>query len=138
MNLYFAVTRSDNRPRIAQQIAALPDGIAIVCREEAKSRDQECRYHAMIGDISKQCKFMEQEHSLDDWKRLLVDLFAKQKAILGEPIKQQGRIVPALDGQGFVQLGLQTRDFSKREGSDFIEFLYMYGATQKKPVVWSE
>lgn len=98
---------------------------------DPKSREQEKKYHAMIGDIAAQFPTWQGiKVDAEDWKRLLVDIFCKQMAILGTPVKQAGRIVPSLDGGGIVQLGVQTRRFTREEGSHFIEFLYMYGAEQ--------
>ena len=97
-----------------------------------KSRDQEEMYHAMIGDIHKSKKFTflgQADWSSDDIKRLLVDAFAKEMAALGTPLAQSGRVVPSLDFQGTVQLGIQTRNFRKNEGSEFIEYLFAYGAS---------
>jgi hypothetical protein len=59
----------------------------------------------------------------ETWKRLLVDSFARVKAAEGDPVQGVGSIIPNLDGTGFVQLGVQTRKFSKRHASEFIEFL---------------
>lgn len=96
--------------------------------EMIKSRPQERMYHDMIGEYPKQnILFMGQKFDEEDWKRLLLDLFAKYKAAMGEPLKQRSRIVPALDGQGVVQLGVQSRRLTKQEASDFIEFLYADG-----------
>ena len=34
----------------------------------------------------------------------------------------RGRVIPALDGDGIVQLGIQTRSLSKERYSSLIEF----------------
>jgi hypothetical protein len=39
--------------------------------------------------------------------------------------------VPSLDGSGIVQLGLQTRDFSKERAAEFIEFLEAWAADKE-------
>jgi hypothetical protein len=119
-----------------------PVGWKVTIEEAAKSRDQEQKYHAMIGDIAKQCTFMDRKWDRDDWKRLLVDAFVR---VMREQAKAQGnpdpfaeecRMVPTLDGSGFVQLGAQTRRFKKSMASDFIEFLFSYGS--QEGVIWSD
>jgi hypothetical protein len=35
---------------------------------------------------------------------------------------------PSLDGTGIVQLGIQTRDFTKEQASEFVEFLQSWAA----------
>lgn len=89
----------------------------------------------MFSDIAKKCEFMGQKWTAEDWKRLLVDSFARVMVSHGTPLSQGGRIVPALDGNGFVQLGIQTRRFRKKEASEFIEYLFAFGAEQG--VTWS-
>ena len=87
-----------------------------------KSREQEEKYHAMIGDIARQAKHLGAKWSSEDWKRLLVDQF------LREAEDKQSKIVPNLDGSGIVQLGLQTRNFTKEQANEFIEWLYSWSA----------
>ena len=86
-------------------------------KAESKSRDQEEKYHAMIGEIAKQAQHLGAKWSMEDWKRLLVDLYAKETGL------HSGKIIPSLDGMGIVQLGLQTRNFTKEQAMDFITFL---------------
>jgi len=81
---------------------------------------------------------METKLNREDWKRLLIDAFARIKAAEGNPLKGYGRILPSLDGTGFVQLGVQSRDFRKSEASEFIEYLYAFGADHEPEVIWSE
>jgi len=92
-------------------------------KAESKSRDQEEKYHAMIGEIATQAQHLGAKWSAEDWKRLLVDLYAKETGLQG------GKIIPSLDGQGIVQLGLQTRNFTKEQAMDFITFLEAWGAS---------
>jgi hypothetical protein len=87
-----------------------------------KSREQEEKYHAMIGDIAKQAKHLGSVWDAESWKRFLLWQYAKDNDL------NQGQIVPSLDGTGIVQLGLQSRHFSKEEASDFVEWLNAWGA----------
>ena len=88
----------------------------------SKTREQEEKYHAMIGDIAKQAQHMGAKWSAEDWKRLLVDQFLREVENI------QGKVVPNLDGSGIVQLGFQTRKFTKEQASEFVEWLYMWAA----------
>ena len=88
----------------------------------SKTREQEEKYHAMIGDIAKQAQHLGAKWSAEDWKRLLVDQFLRETENI------QGKIVPNLDGTGIVQLGLQTRKFTKEQASEFVEWLYAWSA----------
>ena len=88
----------------------------------SKTREQEEKYHAMIGDISKQAQHLGAKWSAEDWKRLLVDQYLREVENI------QGKIVPNLDGSGIVQLGFQTRNFTKEMASEFVEWLYSWAA----------
>ena len=86
----------------------------------SKSREQEEKYHAMINDIAKQAQHLGAKWSSEDWKRLLVDQYLRE---VGEV---QTKIIPNLDGTGIVQLGFQTRKFTKEQASEFVEWLYAW------------
>jgi NinB protein len=81
-------------------------------KAESRSDEQNAKYHAMLSEIAVQAQHMGAKWDAESWKRFLVYEFCKQ---LGLP---QGQIVPSLDGSGIVQLGLQTRDFSKERAAE--------------------
>jgi hypothetical protein len=87
-----------------------------------KSRDQEQKYHAMIGEIATQASHLGAKWDAEDWKRMLVWQFCKDQKL------NEGKIVPSLDGTGIVQLGQQTRKFTKEQASEFVEWLHAWGA----------
>ena len=91
----------------------------------SKSREQEEKYHAMINDIAKQAQHLGAKWSSEDWKRLLVDQYLRE---VGEV---QTKIIPNLDSTGIVQLGFQTRKFSKEQASEFVEWLYSWAAEKE-------
>ena len=91
-------------------------------KDASKSREQEEKYHAIIGDIAKQAQHMGAKWDAESWKRLLVWQFCKEKQI------DAGKIVPSLDMTGVVQLGQQTRKFTKEQASEFVEFLQAWAA----------
>ena len=91
-------------------------------KAESRSDEQNAKYHAMLSEIAVQAQHLGAKWSAEDWKRLLVDLFAKETGLQG------GKIIPSLDGAGIVQLGLQTRDFTKEQAAEFITFLEAWGA----------
>ena len=105
--------------------AALASGkkLTMEIKEASKSREQEEKYHAIIGDIAKQAQHLGAKWDTEDWKRLLVDQFIKDMNGLGG-----SKIIPNLDGSGIVQLGFQTRKFTKEQASLFVEFLQAWAA----------
>lgn len=104
--------------------AALSAGrkLTLEIKDKSKTREQEEKYHAIIGDIAKQAQHMGAKWSAEDFKRLLVDQFAREIGITG------GKIIPNLDGSGVVQLGVQTKHFNTDQASQFIEWLYAWAA----------
>lgn len=124
------------RDRAKAAIDAAPDGHVVRIDPPKKKREQEEKYHAQIGDIAKQCRFMGKVCDAEDWKRLLIDAFAKAMRDAGTPLHHDGRVVPSLDGERVVQLGIQSRDFWVKEAAEFIEYLYAYGT--ENDVVWTE
>lgn len=123
------------RRRAVAAVAEAPAGYVVTIKEPAKSRDQEERYHAMIGDIAKQVQFFGERWHQEDVKRLLVDAFAEVMRQAGTPLHHDGRVVPSLDGKRVVQLGMQTKKFLKSEAREFIEYLFAFGA--EHGVQWS-
>ena len=130
------ITGEVARKAICRHVLTAPEGHVVRISEPVKKRIQEEKYHAMIGDIAKQCTFMGMRMDSEDWKRLLVDAFAKVMRDAGTPIHHDGRVVPSLDGKRVVQLGIQTRKFYVKEAAEFIEFLYAYGADNN--IQWTE
>ncbi|WP_429499401.1 recombination protein NinB [Robbsia andropogonis] len=132
----FILAHRAARQSAMRAISYAPDGFVVQITEPNKTRLQEEKYHAMFGDIAKQAQFMGSKRDVETWKRLLVDAFARAKAAMGEPIQGQGGIIPNLDGTGFVQLGVQTRKFRKKEAIDFVDYLYAWGA--ENGIRWAE
>ena len=87
----------------------------------SKSREQEEKYHAIIGDIAKQAQHMGAKWDAETWKRLLVDKYCRETGL-------SSQIMANLDNDGLVQLGFQTRKFTKEQASEFVEWLYMWSA----------
>ena len=89
---------------------------------QSKTRDQEKKYHAMVGDIAQQAQHLGASWEAEDWKRLLIDKFARETG------RTHGRVIPNLDSNGVVEVGVLSRKFSRKDGSEFIEWLHAWGA----------
>lgn len=98
-----------------------------------KSREQEKKYHAQLKDIKEQAY---QKHDFECVKALYVKWFADEMEKLGEPLNHPGRRVWDHKCSEWVYIRPSTKDFSVKEGKDFIEFLYSEGAELN--VTWSE
>jgi hypothetical protein len=96
--------------------------LSLEIKSVSRSNEQNEKYHAMIGDIAKQASHLGSKWDAESWKRFLLWQFAK------DTNTNQGQIVPSLDGTGIVQLGLQSRSFTKEQASEFVEWLHAWGA----------
>ncbi len=108
-------------PKVKESLASGKQ-LTLEIRTASKSRVQEEKYHAMIGEISKQAQHLGSKWDAESWKRLLVDQFCRDSGI------KTGAIIPNLSGDGIVQLGQQTRKFTKEQASEFVEWLHAWGA----------
>ena len=76
----------------------------------------------MIGEVTEQAQHLGAKWEFEDWKRLLIDKFARDTG------RSHGKIIPNLDSSGVVEVGVLSRKFSKADGSEFIEWLNCWGA----------
>lgn len=136
MKRVFFLVHDAARQNAIKAIQNASDGYLCEIKPPTKKRIQEEKYHAMIADISKQVDLIGERRGVEDAKRLLIDAFARVMRSSGTPLKQEGRILPSLDGSGFVQLGIQSRKFTVKEASEFIEYLYAYGS--ERDVIWND
>jgi hypothetical protein len=103
---------------------------AIRICEQSKSREAEEKYHAMIGEIAHQIggDLADEE----DAKRILISAFRiDTRDILADEWAKFGdlRMGRGLRGE-VVVLGIQSRKFTSKLASAFIEWLYAYGAEE--------
>jgi hypothetical protein len=96
--------------------------LTLEVKDASRSDEQNRKYHAIFGDIAKQAEHCGSKWDAEDWKRMLVWQYCKEKQI------EAGKVVPSLDMTGIVQLGQQTRKFTKEQASEFVEFLLAWCA----------
>ena len=90
--------------------------------DAVRSDDQNKLYHVIIEKIATQSEHLGAKWDAESWKRLLVDQFCRDSNI------KTGVVIPNLSGDGIVQLGFQTRKFTKEQASEFVEWLNAWGA----------
>lgn len=137
----FILSHQTARQNAKRAIDEAPDGHTVTLAEPKKSRAQEEKYHAQIGDLAAQWPIHGKLRDEETVKRLCVDQFRRDTTKdpdLGPLWDEMGtmEMMPSIDGSGVVMLGWQTRRFPKRLASAFVEWLYALGA--EVGVVWSE
>ena len=108
-------------PKIKAALAA-GNVLILTIERERKTRIQEEKYHAIIGEIAAVATHAGCKLDAESFKRLLLDKFARDT---GRPV---GRLLPNLDGTGVVDVGIQSRRFTVADASEFIEWLHAWCA----------
>lgn len=102
-----------------------PDGTCVEFSEVRRTDEQSKRMWAMLGDIARQKIHAGQRLAPEEWKAVFLHALGREL-----------RFMPALDGQGFVPLGMSSSKLTKPEMSNLIELLFAWGASNE--VVWSD
>jgi hypothetical protein len=105
-------------------VDSAPEGAVMNIREAKRTNEQNDKFWAMVGDISR-AKPEGRIHPPDVWKALLMSEAGFK------PLFE-----PSLDGQGVIPVGYKSSRLTKAEFSDLIEAAYAYGARHE--VEWSE
>lgn len=112
------------RAYAAEKLREAPDGWAVTFQPPTRTTEQNALLWPLLNDVSRQVEWHGKRLSPDDWK----DIFTATLKNL--------RVVPNLDGTGFVALGQRTSTMSKRTFSDLVELIYAFGA--ERGVCWSK
>lgn len=126
----FTLVHDEARHRCALLAKEAPHGWVATFKEPGRSLDQNAAMWPILEAFSAQLKWPVNGEmtymSADDWKDLLSAAFRKE----------MNRMALGFDG-GVVLLGQKTSRFSKREFSDFLEFLHA-AAADRGVVVYGE
>lgn len=115
-----------DREKAIRWIRSAPVNTRVEFKRAKRTLPQNDRMWAMLTDIAEQKHHCNLKLSPEDWKFLFLGA-----------LKRELRMVPNLDGDGFVQLsGRSSSDLTKEEMSDLIELMLAWGA--REGVVWSE
>jgi hypothetical protein len=106
-----------DRQRASTWATKAPAGTRIEYKAARRTLPQNDRLWAMLTDIATQVKWHGLKLSPADWKLIFLDA-----------LKREVRMVPNLDGNGFVSLGRSSSDLSKAEMTDLIDLIAMFGA----------
>ena len=107
-------------PKVKTALAA-GKKLTLEVKDAKRTNEQNEKFHAIIGDIAKQAQHMGAKWDAETWKRLLVDKYCRETGL-------NSKIMANLDNDGLVQLGFQTRKFTKEQASEFVEFLLAWCA----------
>ena len=97
--------------------------LVLEVRGMTRTQSMNAKIHAVCGEVASQANHLGARWDTESWKRFLVDAWAH------ETNRRIGKIAPSLDGERVVQLGMQTRDFTKKEGCEFLDWVQAWCAT---------
>lgn len=103
--------------KAASWVNKAPPGTRVEFKAPKRSLPQNDRFWAMLTDVAQQLPWHGMKLSPDDWKLVFLDA-----------LKREIRIVPNIDGNGFVNLSRSSSDLSKDEMSDMMEIISEFGA----------
>ena len=118
------ITGEAARKAICRHILAAPEGHVVTIKEATRNIEQNAKMWAMLYDIAGQADWHGIKLNAEEWKDLLSAGLV------------QSRVVPNLEGNGFVILGQRTSKLTKSQFAALIELLYAFGT--ERGVVWSE
>lgn len=115
----------DDRARVINWTLKAPAGTRVEFKATKRTIPQNDKMWAALTDVATQVPWHGQKLHAEDWKYIFLDA-----------LKRELRIVPNLDGTGFVNLGRSSSDLSKGEMSDLIELIHQFGA--KRGVIFND
>lgn len=116
-------------PSILEQLQS-GKKIMVEVKEWSRSHEQNKHIHAIINRIAREAMHLGAKWDVQSWKRLLVHEFGLEHPREG----QNSRVIPDLSGNGIVQLGEQTSDFSIARASEFISWLEAWSTEKGIPI----
>lgn len=105
------------RDKAALWCAKLPHGTRVEFKEVKRSLPQNDRMWAMLTDVAAQVQHAGCKLPTEDWKLLFM-----------HQLRGELRMLPDLDGNGFVPIGNSSSDLGKSEMTGLIELIFAYGA----------
>lgn len=105
------------RERAADWIWRAPTGTRVTFQAAKRTSDQNAKMWVMLTEIAAQVEWHGLKLQPDDWKLIFM-----------AGLNRELRIVPSLDGKGFVNLGTSSSALSKEEMGMMIELMHMFGA----------
>lgn len=111
------LTSPASREKAARWCMTAQAGTRVEFKAAKRTLPQNDRFWASLTDLAEQLRWHGVALSPSDWKLVMLDA-----------LKREMRIVPNVDGTGFVQLGRSSSDLSKGEMSDLLQLIYAFGA----------
>lgn len=117
------LTTPASRQLAASFCMEAPEGYVVTFKEPTRSLEQNSRLWSLLSDVSRQVVWYGKKLTADDWKTIFTASL------------RQTRVVPTIDGDGFVPLGMSTSKMSVKEMTALIDLIEAFGAQHN--VAWT-
>ena len=111
------IAGKQERERAARWLAQAPYGTRLEFKGPKRTLDQNAKMWASLTDIAVQVVWYGKKLTADDWKLVFLDA-----------LNRELRIVPNINGTGYVNLSQSSSDLSKEEMSQLIDVMQAFGA----------
>lgn len=119
------ITSERKRDEAMRIVRAAPPFSRVEVKAQKRTLPQNSMLWAMLSDLALQADWHGVKLSPNDWKLLLMS-----------GLKKEMRIVPNLDGTGFVNLGTRSSDLSVEEMTNLIELIRHFAAQKGVVFHW--
>lgn len=119
MSRWTFIIGKNNRALLRQWIDRAPDGYRLEISEPRRTDAQNRLLWPLLTTLSVKLKWHGLTLSPEDWKDVMT-----------AGLKREARMVPNMDGNGFVALGMRTSTMTKAEFSELIELIHAFAARE--------
>jgi len=106
-----------DRAKAGHWVRIAPAGTRVTFKKPKRTIPQNDLMWSCLTDVATQVTWHGIKLTPEDWKFVFMDA-----------LNRELRMVPNIDGSGFVNLGRSSSDLSKSEMTDLIEIIHMFGA----------
>lgn len=106
-----------DRARAAALLAKAPAGTRLEFKAARRSIPQNSLLWSLLSEVAAQVEWHGMKLRPDDWKTIFM-----------AALNAELRLVPNIEGNGFVNLGRSSSDLTKQEMSELIELVAAFGA----------
>lgn len=114
-----------DRDKASKWAQGVTVGSKIVFHGPGRTIPQNDALHAALGDIARQRDYHGVKLPVREWKLLFLDA-----------LDREVRMLPNLDGTGFVSVGKSSSALSKEEFTGLLSIVYEWGS--RNGIVWSD
>lgn len=111
------IRRDADRTLIQSWAAKAPFGTRVEFKLTKRSLPQNSLMWAMLTDVARQLPWHGKKLTPDDWKIIFLDALTREH-----------KMIPNIDGTGFVDLHQSSSDLTKEEMSNLIDLIGEFGA----------